>query len=169
MLDIGCGTADILECLPDVDYTGFDSNAQYIDWAIARHGERGRFFCQNVSPSLLQDLGSLDRGSFDLVVANGVLHHLNDEEARSLFMLAKEMLRPGARLITFDGCYVKKQHPLSAYLLSRDRGRFVRTCQAYLHLAEEVFPNVSGTLHHDLLRVPYSHLIMECHGDDARS
>ena len=160
VLDIGCGPADILHYLPDVDYTGFDPSSQYIDWAIARHGSRGKFFRQNVSPELLLNLGA-----FDLVIANGVLHHLDDDDARALFRVAKEALTPHARLVTFDGCYAEDQHPLAAFLVSRDRGRFVRDCHAYPRLAREYFENVSAHLHHDLLRVPYSHMVMECHRD----
>ncbi|MGA7757948.1 MAG: hypothetical protein WCA57_08880, partial [Ilumatobacteraceae bacterium] len=31
ILDVGCGTADILDHLPDVDYLGFDSSDRYVD------------------------------------------------------------------------------------------------------------------------------------------
>ena len=157
VLDIGCGPADILDYLPDVDYTGFDPSDRYIAWATARHGAHGRFFRQMVSPELLLDLGA-----FDLIIANGVLHHLDDAQARALFKLAQGAMTAGARLVTFDGCYAERQHPLAAYLASRDRGRFVRSSAAYEELARERFPAVSAHVHHDLLRVPYSHVILEC-------
>ena len=44
IIDIGCGTADILDHLPeDLDYVGFDHSERYIDSARARHPNRGRF------------------------------------------------------------------------------------------------------------------------------
>lgn len=157
VLDIGCGPADILEFLPDVEYTGFDPSERYVKWAIARYGSRGRFLCQSVSADALVQLGE-----FDLVLANGVLHHLEDAEVRSLFRTAKALLAPAARLVTFDGCFTDRQNPIAAYLLSRDRGRYVRMPNAYLRLAREYFEDVSATIYDNLLRVPYSHVIMEC-------
>ncbi|OGX06021.1 MAG: hypothetical protein A3G87_08400 [Omnitrophica bacterium RIFCSPLOWO2_12_FULL_50_11] len=38
VLDIGCGTGDILDFLPDVDYVGFDMDPAYISAARQRHG-----------------------------------------------------------------------------------------------------------------------------------
>ena len=48
ILDIGCGPADILNYLPDVDYTGFDSNPKYIVAARKRFDNRGNFLCRAV-------------------------------------------------------------------------------------------------------------------------
>ena len=50
ILDIGCGTAEVLALLPEgVDYTGFDSSPAYIDAARRRYGDRGSFTCERVS------------------------------------------------------------------------------------------------------------------------
>ena len=46
VLDIACGTADILEYLPGVDYTGFDMSQSYINAAIRRYKNRGFFFAK---------------------------------------------------------------------------------------------------------------------------
>jgi hypothetical protein len=47
-------------------------------------------------------------------------------------------------------------------LLKMDRGRFVRTPDAYVRLAREVFSDVQAVICHDLLRLPYTHNIMTC-------
>ena len=161
VLDIGCGPAPILESLPrDVEYVGFDPNSAYIDSARARFGARGRFFRSTATREALEDLGK-----FDVVMAVGVLHHLDDEEAAELFWMAHEALEPGGRLITFDGCYRDGQSRVARMLLDHDRGRHVRTQDEYLALAEGAFSSVSPHLREDLLRVPYTHVILECRKD----
>ena len=45
ILDIGCGTARILDYLPSVQYYGFDPSLQYINDANQRYGVRGHFNC----------------------------------------------------------------------------------------------------------------------------
>jgi len=158
VLDIGCGPAPILEALPrSVEYVGFDPNAAYIDSARARFGDRGRFFRSTATREALADLGK-----FDVVMAVGVLHHLDDGEAAELFWMSHEALKPGGRLVTFDGCYRDGQSRIARMLLDHDRGRHVRTQDAYLALAQGAFSSVSPHLREDLLRIPYTHLILEC-------
>jgi SAM-dependent methyltransferase len=159
ILDIGCGPADILSHLPQVEYVGLDMNSAYIDFARKRFGNKGRFIAQRVSQGLISDISP---SGFDTVLAKGVLHHLNDNEAVQLFELAGFALKPAGRLITFDGCYVKGQSWLTRLILSRDRGPYVRTREAYFNLASTLFKHINVSIHHDLIRIPYTHIIMEC-------
>jgi SAM-dependent methyltransferase len=101
-------------------------------------------------------------GAFDIVLATGVLHHLDDEEAVELFELAARCLKPGKRLVTLDGCYVQGQSAMARIILSRDRGRFVRNEEAYSQLAASAFRTVNRTVYNHLLRIPSSIIIMEC-------
>jgi cyclopropane fatty-acyl-phospholipid synthase-like methyltransferase len=157
VLDIGCGTAELLTYLPRVDYTGFDVSPSYIARARRRYGDRGTFLCRSVSAA---DAPSL--GTFDLVLATGVLHHLSDEEARRLFALARAAMTAAGRLVTFDGCYRPRQSWVARALLAADRGAFVRTEEEYRRLAAPFFSDVRSALHDDLLRLPYTHVILEC-------
>lgn len=159
VLDIGCGPGKILDHLPQVDYFGFDFSPSYIESATRRYGHRGQFFCQRVSEAKV----FLEQPeSFDIVLAIGVLHHLDDAEAMQLFEIAKHALKKGGRLVTYDGCYVLDQSRAAKYLLSRDRGQFVRDEQGYTCLARSGFDEVRASIRDDLLRIPYTHIIMEC-------
>jgi SAM-dependent methyltransferase len=157
ILDIGCGPGDILELLPQVEYLGIDMNRRYIKSAIKRFGNRGTFICKKLSGKLSNELSS-----FDLILATGILHHLNDDEAIQLFELSKSKLKPGGRLITLDGCYEKKQSSIARFLLSLDRGRYVRTKNQYLALSSKIFTKIKVSIHQDLLIIPYTLMIMEC-------
>lgn len=158
VLDIGCGPGDILLYLRNVDYVGFDLNPQYIEAAKRRFGTRGRFFCGDVAQT---DLGD-DNLDFDFALATGVLHHIDDGKAKELFRMAYHALRPGGRLLTFDGCLAPGQSRLARWFLGRDRGRFIRTKEHYEELAKSQFDHVDVCVRHDLLRIPYTHCIMRC-------
>lgn len=157
VLDIGCGPADILEALPAVEYQGFDLSANYIEAARKKFGHRGRFNVEAVNANLVKKYIA-----FDLVLATGVLHHLTDAEAIDLFQIAKTALKPGGRLVTLDGCFVPRQSPIALYLLKMDRGKHIREHSAYIALARQVFSEVTPTVVNNLLRVPYTHLVLEC-------
>jgi SAM-dependent methyltransferase len=157
ILDIGCGPGDIVAYLPAVEYVGFDASQEYIKAARTRFGNRATFICDKVSTNSLEQ-----RSYFDIVLAVGILHHLDDAEALQLFNLAQVALKPGGRLITFDGVFVKNQSPCARYIISKDRGQNVRTKEGYLQLASQVFSDISVNIRHDLLRIPYTHIILEC-------
>jgi len=160
VLDIGCGPADILEALPAVEYHGFDVSADYIASACKRFGSRGHFHVEAVNAELVRKYAG-----FDLVLATGVLHHLSDTETVDLFRVAKAALKPGGRLVTLDGCFVEGQSPVARRLLKRDRGEYVRHEADYVALARQVFEAVKPCITTDLLRIPYTHLVLECQRD----
>ena len=164
MLDIGCGTASLLEHLDGVSYVGFDPTPAYIEAARAKHGDRGTFFVGSIGGTSARDLGR-----FDVVLAKGVLHHLDDALAKELFELAAEVLEPNGRLVTFDGCYAPNQSRVARFIISRDRGQNVRTPAGYEALAQTAFTRVNVHIRHDLLRVPYTHAILVCDNIAAQS
>lgn len=159
VLDIGCGTAEILPHLPDqVEYWGFDLSEQYIAAAQARFGDRGHFRCADVG----QFVGPDELHDMDLVLASGVLHHLDDPESQSLISIAWNALGVEGRLITIDPTYAPGQSRLSRWVVSRDRGQSVRTPEGYRALAAERFAHVEVSIRHNLLRIPFSHCVMVC-------
>lgn len=157
VLDLGCGPADILRYLPTCEYVGIDIDAAYIDAARQRYGARGTFECIPV-----EDYAVAQPASFDLVMANGVLHHLDDGQAAALLRAAARAVKPGGRLVTLDGCFVPGQSWIAKTLLRMDRGKFIRRQEAYQALARAAFGQVECSLRHDLLNLPYTLLIMTC-------
>jgi hypothetical protein len=107
---------------------------------------------------------AIDReaGMFDLVLATGVLYHLDNSYALKLFNLAHAALRPGGRLVKLDGCFVAEQPKLARFVVNLDRGQCVREFAEYAKLAVPVFPQVRSFVRHDLLRIPCTHVILRC-------
>lgn len=154
IIDIGCGTADILEHLPPVDYVGFDHSTDYVDAARKRFGPRGRFIAGTSDSHELAEVGART-----LAMAIGVLHHLDDRQVREALALARDKLAPGGRFVSIDPTLTSGQHPIGRFLAKRDRGRHVRSPEETATLVSEIFPTVAVRVRHDLLRVPYSHVI----------
>lgn len=156
ILDIGCGPADILSYLPDVDYLGIDMSEAYIEQARKKYRQRGYFSCVS-----LGDVRTIGKEKFDIIMALGVLHHLDDEYAVKMLTEVTKNLRTGARFVSFDPCFVQNQNALARYLIGKDRGNNVRTPEKYRQLAEQHFSTVKGEVHHQSW-IPYTRFIMEC-------
>lgn len=157
VVDIGCGTAEILKFLPtDIHYYGFDLSQDYIDSATRRFGERGQFRCADVTR-----LGAAEIPPCDVAVAFGVLHHLDDKGARELIANLYDRLAPEGRLITVDPVFVPGQARMARELISRDRGQNVRDCEGYLSLVSDRYAHKQIVPRHDFLRVPYTYAVME--------
>src|SRR5262249_8543429 len=137
LLDIGCGTASLLDDLPaDVDYVGFDVNPAYIEAARRRYHERGSFFCAAIGDNESEWIQSRP---FDFVVAKSVLHHLSYADADRVVITARRMLRPGGCFVSSDNVFYERQPWVSRALTALDRGRSVRTPEAYRRLVEPHF------------------------------
>ena len=156
ILDLGCGTAEVLDALPpDVAYVGYDMSQEYIDAARKRFGTRGVFCC-----GLLQQADVGKHEPFDLVMGTGVLHHLDDEGVHRFMTISAAALKPGGRIYTVDPCLAPGQNPIARFLISHDRGRHVRDADGYLTLARQLTPHVTGRLVHTLW-IPYTRWHME--------
>lgn len=158
IVDVGCGPAEILAILPDsVRYYGFDLSERYITTAREALGGRGTFWCKDIS-----HIDAVDLPPCKVALAIGLLHHLDDAPASALIEHLGERLAPGGRVITVDPAYWPHQSKAARFLISRDRGRNVRSGRDYKALVPNVFSRVTLTRRDDLLRIPYSHAILEC-------
>jgi SAM-dependent methyltransferase len=156
ILDIGCGPADILSYLPNVDYYGFDISDVYIAQAIKNFGKEGNFYCQELT---YNDLNTFS--AFDVVLGCGLLHHLDDVDASNVLQIAFQALKPGGRLITIDPCLDSSQNRIARFLVKKDRGQNIRSQEGYATLVKGIY-----SLQHIKVRhrkwLPYTHCLMEC-------
>ena len=109
VIDIGCGPAQALQSLPDVEYLGLDINPDYIAFARRTYGDKGTFVVGDTR-SLRSDSRFKDA---DIVIAVSVLHHLDDEEAVDCIRFADGALKIGGRFICLDACWIPNQGPFS--------------------------------------------------------
>lgn len=156
ILDVGCGVGNLLSYLPDVNYCGLDMNGRYIMDAKKRYGDQGIFLQEKLSKETKNNLNR-----FDKVLAFGILHHLDDEECRDLFSLAKEKLNAGGRMFTLDIYNYQNQPWYERFLVSMDRGRHVRSEEEYRELARDSFGDIVSHKLTGVTRLPYSGLILE--------
>lgn len=152
VLDVGCGTGDLLEALPDYTATGVDIASDYVDLVNA-NGHHAI-----LAPA--EQLPFAD-GSFDCVICADVLEHVLD---------MNQVLREALRVLRRRGYLVvrvPKEDDLSPYLESEYEyvhlrrfdvptlqllfARVIRPCSVELML--EVDVRASGTLAKEIVCV----------------
>ncbi len=159
ILDLGCGPGELFTHLPDgVRYTGVDISPQYIARARERYGDRATFEVADASQL------ALSGRRFHIVMAIALLHHLDDGQAEALLREVAVLLEPSGRFIAVDPVRTPRQNPIARATIDRDRGQHVRDAEGYARLAGPAFGSVRTVVRHDLLRIPYSHCILECAG-----
>jgi len=154
VLDLGCGTGDLLACLSNVDYVGIDLNDEYVATARRRYNGLGKFIAGDATRFEEQATGP-----FEIVVAVGLLHHLDDEGASRLARAALTVLERAGRFVSVDPCFDSTQGKLQRWMVSRDRGRAVRTPDGYRRL----FPsgtNIECSVRHNWGNIPWSHCVL---------
>lgn len=159
VVDIGCGTAEVLDFLPEgIEYVGLDANPDYIEKARARHANRNaRFHCEELSPRF-----TLGERRADAILAFGLIHHLDDALSADLFRVAKNLLGANGFLLTLDPLFKDGQSAIARYIISQDRGTAVRTEQAYKALAAREFSTVESHIDASPLYIPYTGIVMKC-------
>lgn len=160
VVDVGCGTGITRNFLPQgVDYAGFDPNPEYIREAEKGAPGPGRFFVGVTADFLSHPPETFM--SADMVMVNGVFHHLSDEESRQVLRLASRILKPDGKLVSIEPVWIPKHPWLSRCVMKRDRGQSIRSEDALTNLIQEEFKTVQTDVRKDLVRVPYIHIIVE--------
>jgi SAM-dependent methyltransferase len=137
VLDLGCGPGTNAPLFLDTvrfAYFGIDLNPDYIEAAARRYGLSFRCADITKSPEFL--------GQYDLVLINSVLHHLTDNEARTLLESACNTLRPGGECVVLDMIQPRRRSLRTLCqrtLIRLDRGFFCRSLEALEKLLSAYF------------------------------
>lgn len=157
ILDLGCGYGDIAPLFPDkCTYVGIDSNPSYIAEAKRRYQRANASF---VLGDITQD-DNLNLGHFDLIIMSGVLHHLPSFEVERLAKAVNPLLAPGGRFVALEPVFDAEQGLIARLLIAADRGRYARDVEGYRSLIQKGFEEVDTEVVHNLLRIPYSHVVL---------
>jgi SAM-dependent methyltransferase len=155
VFDIGCGPGHIVKYVPPhVEYIGFDVEDRYIDFANRKFGSKGKFVSRIFDRSAVEDFGKPD-----LILMNGVLHHMDDETAIKVIDAAADALTETGVFFALDGCFQDGQNPISKHLLANDRGQYVRNAEGYEKLVKSRFPHTAIAVRSDISWVPYTFAI----------
>ena len=159
VLDIGCGPAAFYARYRDVaglEYVGIEPNEAYVKDAEQRFP--GIELHTGTVPQVRERIS----GRFDLVVLEGVLHHIDDATAREALAFAGERLAARGRIVALDPVILPRQNPIARALAMLDRGKHVRTLDGYRKLAAGALPNATVEVRalSGQLRVPYDHSVL---------
>jgi SAM-dependent methyltransferase len=152
VLDLGCGTGALLGYLPDdVEYVGVDVDAGYVEAAQKRYGERATFVVADATTYR-------PNAAFDIAIAYGVVHHLEDAQVAGLLRVA----RSASRFVAAEPCRTPDAGTLEAFLMQHDRGKHIRSEDEYVRIAREVFDRVDSRLVAGTYRIPFTLAILDC-------
>jgi SAM-dependent methyltransferase len=155
ILDVGCGVGASLRYIPDtVDYVGIDVSEAYITKAKADYGDRAKFICADVTT-----LDAAALGTFDRAFSFGVLHHLSDDVAARAVKFVRSVVKPGGIFVSIDPCQVPGQHIVAKLIIENDRGEYVRDPAGFQRIISGL-GQVRTEIHHDLLRIPFTQIVM---------
>jgi len=154
VLDLGCGPGRTATYLKNVDYLGIDMNSRYIEQANNKYGgDNIKFECADVAA-----IKGKKAGKYDIVMMNGVLHHIDDEKAGEVLASVKTLLKPDGRFCSFDNVIRNEASFIEKFLIKNDRGKFVRTPEEYAKIVRKYLPNAKYEVKTGLINLPYSHI-----------
>ena len=158
ILDLGCGTADMLDHIWDEElYIGIDNNKHYIE------EDKKRFADRKTCQFYHTDLNAFAENAiqkFDIVLMIGVIHHIDDDALNAAMASIKRVISCGGVFVSCDPCYIDGMNPIARLMCILDRGRYVRSADDLISIQKKYWTDVKYEIKTDLLRfLPYSSII----------
>ena len=135
VLDVGCGPGTNTAEFAGLDYLGVDLNPSYIEHARRRH-DRARFEVADVRTDAVPG-----EGSYDFVLVNSLLHHLDDDSVVSLLADLRPYVSDDGHIHVID-LELPEQRGIPRTLALGDRGDHPRSLPAWRELLTRHFDEV---------------------------
>ncbi len=129
ILDIACGPGAFSVLFAADIYVGVDINQGYIEYAKRQY--KGTFHVMDARHIEFSD------DSFDGVLVYGLLHHLNDDDAREVLKGVARVLKPSGRALIIEDIPSESRLNVVGHLLHRiENGHFIRSAEEYRTLLD---------------------------------
>lgn len=138
-------------------------NESYIRTAQQNFGNRATFLVGTAREFIKNPDNRLN--NCDIILLTGLLHHLEDRDVLEVLELCRNILKPRGRLVCIEPTYLIHQSQLSRWFMKKDRGKNIRTEQNLKELIKVFFHSYQSNITTGLLRIPYTHIIIECYKD----
>lgn len=158
VLDCGCGPAQYRNLIKCSKYVGIDFNQKYIQKAISKFPD-DKFYLSDIS-----NFDFKEDDKYSHIILLGLLHHLNDTNAKNLLNKLLKQLTDNGKVVTIDPIYIFNKNgfypKIANYLAFKDRGNYVRTKEEYDQLIDSKSASLQSKAYEKLLRVPLFHYVM---------
>lgn len=134
VLDVGCGPGTNSAEFAGLDYLGVDLNPSYIEHARRKH--EGRFVVADLRTDAVPG-----KGSYDFVLVNSLLHHLDDGPVSSLLADLRQYVSDDGHVHVIE-LELPERRGLPRLLALSDRGDYPRTIERWRTLLTEHFDEV---------------------------
>jgi ubiquinone/menaquinone biosynthesis C-methylase UbiE len=154
ILDFGCGTGHLGKEFINSEYLGIEPLRSCVEIALKNKSDIKHSFVVGDEKSLQ----ALPDGKFDLILAIGVLHHIDDSVAKIFIKESCRLLKNGGKMVTLDPHFFIGQSSVSKFVINQDRGKNIRTKEKINQLLEEHYSNIVVREYSGLIRIPYDHV-----------
>lgn len=131
ILDIGCGPGTNAPFFKGRDYLGIDLNPLYIESARARH----KMAFETADASTWRPP---DGRTWDLVLINSLLHHLDDEQVERVLATARSLLAARGEVQILD-LVLPPSSSIARTMARLDRGQHPRPLQQWTSIFQKYF------------------------------
>ena len=123
VLDVGCGPGTNAPRFAHTRYLGIDINERYI--RLARDRYHRDFIVADVTTS-----DAIPAGSYDFILVNSFLHHIDTPDAQRVLSRASEFLTPDGHLHSVE-LVLPEKTGIPRWLALHDRGKFPRSLSTW--------------------------------------